>query len=160
EIDRLADRYRRAVVLCYVEGRSCEEAGRLLGCPAGTVKSRLARARELLRTRLVRLGVTLPAGALVAALAPEALQAAVPAALGEATVRAAARAAAGEALSTCGSAGAGVLAKGVLHTMKTRITLAVALAFFLGLMGAGAGMALSGAGPQRQPPAAPGDPVP
>src|SRR5262249_55629286 len=48
EIARLRERYRQPVVLCYLEGRTCEEAGRLLGCPAGTVKSRLSRARDQL----------------------------------------------------------------------------------------------------------------
>src|SRR5262245_12953330 len=59
ELDRLPEQCRAPVVLCYLEGRTNEEAGRLLGWPVGTVKSRLARARDLLRTRLARRGVTL-----------------------------------------------------------------------------------------------------
>jgi RNA polymerase sigma factor (sigma-70 family) len=57
EIDRLPERHRRVVVLCELEERSCEEAARCLRCPVGTVKSRLARARERLRGALVRRGV-------------------------------------------------------------------------------------------------------
>ena len=49
EIDRLPERYRIPVVLCDLEERSYEEAARHLGCPVGTVKSRLARGREQLK---------------------------------------------------------------------------------------------------------------
>jgi len=64
EIDRLSGRYRAAVVLCYLEGLTAAEAGQRLGCPTGTVESRLAAARKRLRERLVGRGVTLPVGAL------------------------------------------------------------------------------------------------
>jgi len=48
---------RAALVLCYLEGHTCEAAARRLGRPVGTVKSRLARGRERLRGRLIRRGV-------------------------------------------------------------------------------------------------------
>ena len=57
EIDRLPGRFRVAVVLCDVEGRTHEQAARHLGCAIGTVKSRLARGRKRLRGRLLRRGV-------------------------------------------------------------------------------------------------------
>lgn len=56
EVERLPARHRVAFVLCCLEGRTGEEAGRLLGCPPGTVSSRLTRARERLRDRLARRG--------------------------------------------------------------------------------------------------------
>ena len=56
EIDRLPGRFRVAVVLCDLEGRTHEQAARHLGCAVGTVKSRLARARKRLRGRLERRG--------------------------------------------------------------------------------------------------------
>jgi RNA polymerase sigma factor (sigma-70 family) len=59
EIDRLPATYRSAVVFCYLEERTNEEAAAALRWPVGTVKSRLARARELLRARLTRRGFTL-----------------------------------------------------------------------------------------------------
>jgi RNA polymerase sigma factor (sigma-70 family) len=58
EVSRLPERYRAPVVLCYLEGRSCEEASRVLDWPVGTVKSRLSRARDRLRSRLTRLGLS------------------------------------------------------------------------------------------------------
>jgi RNA polymerase sigma factor (sigma-70 family) len=54
EIARLPERFRRAVVLCYLEGRTAEEAAAILGVPRGTVLSRLAVARRRLRQRLER----------------------------------------------------------------------------------------------------------
>ena len=58
EVDRLCERHRLPLVLCDLEGRSCEEAARNLGCPVGTVKSRLARGRKHLQERLRRRGIT------------------------------------------------------------------------------------------------------
>lgn len=48
----LPDRYRDAVVLCDLEERSYEDAARIMGCPVGTVRSRLHRARALLAAKL------------------------------------------------------------------------------------------------------------
>jgi RNA polymerase sigma factor (sigma-70 family) len=62
ELDRLPDKFRAVVVLCYLEGVKAEDAARQLGCARGTILSRLARAREQLRKRLARRGVMLSAG--------------------------------------------------------------------------------------------------
>src|SRR4051794_22740061 len=52
EIGRLPEKFRAAVVLCDLGGLSCNEAAEHLGCAPGTLKSRLSRARERLRSRL------------------------------------------------------------------------------------------------------------
>src|SRR5262249_24758934 len=70
EIDRLPESSRRPVVLCYLEGLSLAEAAARLRCPAGTVHSRLDRAKEKLRRGLLRRGIVLSTTALGAALAP------------------------------------------------------------------------------------------
>ena len=57
EVNRLEDRYRLPVVLCYLQGQSTEDAARLLGIPRGTVLSRLATARKKLADRLIRRGL-------------------------------------------------------------------------------------------------------
>jgi RNA polymerase sigma factor (sigma-70 family) len=85
EVARLPRRYREAVVLCYLEGLSTEEAAIRIGCPKGTVFSRLSRARERLRGRLDRRGLALPSAMLAAGLAPPS-KAALPAGLLNATV--------------------------------------------------------------------------
>jgi RNA polymerase sigma factor (sigma-70 family) len=71
ELSRLPEAYRSAVILCYLEGLSTEAAARRLGCPKGTVLSRLARARERLRRGLARRGIVAPAGLLAPGPCPE-----------------------------------------------------------------------------------------
>lgn len=61
EVARLPERLRRPVVLCYLGGWSTEDAAREIGCPRGTVLSRLATARKRLAERLTRRGVAPPA---------------------------------------------------------------------------------------------------
>jgi RNA polymerase sigma factor (sigma-70 family) len=102
ELQRVPARYREPLVLCHLEGNSCEEVASRLACPLGTVKSRLARGRELLRVRLTRRGVTLSAAALATALVGGTAEAA-PAALVQATLRAAALIRRGGSLSAAAS---------------------------------------------------------
>ncbi len=106
------------MVLCYFEGLSLAEAASRLRCPAGTVHSRLVRAREKLRLGLIRRGVALSTTAMAAALAPRSASASIPPLLCDSTTRAAIafaarHAAAGGALAAPASA----LAQEVLRTM-------------------------------------------
>ena len=52
EMAQLPEKFRAPLVLCYLVGKTNEEAARELGCPAGSIWWRLDRARELLRDRL------------------------------------------------------------------------------------------------------------
>lgn len=54
-VRELPEAYREAVVLCDLEERNYDEAALLMGCPIGTVRSRLHRARGLLAAKLRRL---------------------------------------------------------------------------------------------------------
>ena len=53
-LDRLDPAQREALLLIVVEGLSYESAAAIIGCPSGTVKSRVSRARERLAAELGR----------------------------------------------------------------------------------------------------------
>jgi RNA polymerase sigma factor (sigma-70 family) len=114
ELLRLPEAYRAVVVLCDMEGLSYEQAARSLGWPMGTVKSRLARGREKLRSRLIRRGIA----PLVGLMGAE-----VPAGLLESMAQAASRPDVGGVLSTQVIQ----LTEGVIRTMLlSKLKLSVA----------------------------------
>jgi RNA polymerase sigma factor (sigma-70 family) len=136
EIQQLPDKYRLPLVLCCLQGQTRAEASRRLGVPAGTVASRLARARELLRARLARRGLVLPAGAFGLALSQATAPAAVPLSLLQATTLAAV----GKAGAGVVSAKAAALAEGVLKGMfAAKVKLLTVVLLTAGVVGTGAG---------------------
>ncbi len=160
EVDRLPRAFRLPVVLCYFEGLTLDEAARRLRCPAGTLRSRLARAREKLRSALARRGIIVPVAALGVALAPRSASASVPPLLCETTTRAAlAFAARNTAAGGALSAPAAALAQEVLTTMlihKLRLVVITALA--LAAIATGTGyLALALASAREGKP--PGEPI-
>ena len=94
ELDRLPHALRVPIVLCYLEGLTHAEAARRLRWPVGTVRSRMARARGLLRSRLTRRGLAY-AGVAIGSETSRAVMADVPRALTERTTRSAIALAAG-----------------------------------------------------------------
>jgi hypothetical protein len=153
EIGLLPENYRTAVVLCYLEGLTNEEAARLLGCPKGTIASRLARARERLRLRLSARGLELSGAALAGALSAHVATAVPPAELPAATVRLCVA----FATRTAGPAGASAvsLAEGVLHVMTVaKFKVAAIWLLAAALFGSGAGLFYRGAAAAQDRPLA------
>jgi RNA polymerase sigma factor (sigma-70 family) len=155
EVSRLPEGYRKAVVLCDLEGLTHEEAARRLGWPIGTVKSRQARGRERLRRRLIRLGVAPVSGAMSATLCVEKATAAVPASLADATVRMAALVSNGDASAGVISATAAALTKGAMRAMFfARLRLASSTVLLLGAAAMTAGLAIYCRAAMQTPPSA------
>ena len=126
EVERLPDRLKAPVVLCYLEGLTHDRAAEHLGCPVGTVRSRLARGRERLRRALVRRGFAPPSSADQGAPTIHT----VPASLASLTIRAARLASDG---STMGLAARwsillseGVLKPMMIHPLKSAAVLLLA----------------------------------
>jgi RNA polymerase sigma factor (sigma-70 family) len=146
EVARLPARYREAFILCCLEGRTHEEAAKVLGCPGGTVASRLSRARERLRGRLVRRGIAL--GAVTALFVATEAEAAVSSEL----IGVLGRAAAGRTATVISTASSisprvAALTEGVLHAMwTTKIKLMATVTLALGVTGFGAGLIFTNAG--------------
>jgi RNA polymerase sigma factor (sigma-70 family) len=146
EVAKLPTRHREAFILCCLEGLTHEEAGRLLGIPGGTVASRLSRARERLRNRLVRRGVTL--SAVTALLATHEANAAIAPELFSVL----ARAVTARATTTILAAGAvsprvAALTQGVLNAMwMTKIKTVAVLVLAVSAAGFGAGVVFSKTG--------------
>ncbi len=119
EVERLPRTYREPVVLCYLEGMTLETAAGQLGCPVSTLGVRLMRARERLRTRLSRRGISRADGLLIAGPA----SAVPPGSLVQSTVGAAVRILSGGKVPLA----AAQLANGVTRSMAMiRLTKVVA----------------------------------
>ncbi|HEV8058228.1 MAG TPA: sigma-70 family RNA polymerase sigma factor [Gemmataceae bacterium] len=78
EIQRLPATLQAPIILCYFDGRTRDQAAKELNITVATLHGRLERGRGLLRDRLTRRGLTLPAALLVASLGAGATQAALP----------------------------------------------------------------------------------
>ncbi len=139
EIGRLPEKYRVPVVLCHLQGKTLRETARELGHPLATVGTRLARARQRLRGRLIRRGVTLTTGALGLVLAQTHASAAVPAGLVHSTTNIAAAVTVGNGMASgLVSASVAALTKGVLRTMYlNNLRWALSAGLLLGLVSAG-----------------------
>jgi RND family efflux transporter MFP subunit len=168
ELSRLPEALRLPAILCYVEGKTVDEAAAQLGCPRGTVASRLARARQRLRGRLTRRGLAGVAAAVAADVCHTTT--AAPPALVQTAVRAALQSTNGAAPAGTVPGSAAALAEEVLKAMWfTKLkAVAVALVMLVGVLVAGGGLAVglfADAPPQPQPvpaaaPVAQGEGVP
>jgi RNA polymerase sigma factor (sigma-70 family) len=143
EIGRLPEQLRSPVVLHYFEGLSTEAAAQRLGCPRGTVLSRLSRARSRIKERLEQQGVSfaalIPAGETLTRWIPPVP---VPAGLAQTTVRAAGSLAlAGAAIESVVSVRVAALSRGVARTLVIAKVRLVAALLLMAVAGVSIGLA-------------------
>jgi RNA polymerase sigma factor (sigma-70 family) len=117
ELGALPEKWRLPLVVCYLEGRTQDEAARQLGWSERTLRRRLEEARTALARRLSRRGVVVPAALSAILFSDCVASASLPARLVGSTIEAAARIAAGQAGTAIVSAKVSALAEGVLKTM-------------------------------------------
>jgi RNA polymerase sigma factor (sigma-70 family) len=135
ELHHLPEKYRAAIVLCDLEGRTRKDAARLLKVPEGTLSSRLATGRQMLAKRLTRCGVALSGGVLAAALAQGTASAQIPVTWVSLTAKAALLMAAGQVAGL--PTPAIVLMNGVMKTMlMKKLRLMVVTVMVLAVLGA------------------------
>ncbi len=142
ELSRLPEKYRAPLVLCYFEGKTHEEAARTLGWSRGSMSRRIEKARELMRSRLSRRGITLSTGLLFGVLGEHVASAAVPVALSASTGKAALLVSAGRAAAAgLISTQVALLTEGVLKAMLvSKLKVAAVALVAVGMLGAGAGV--------------------
>ncbi len=138
ELQRLPERYRAPLVLCYLEARTQDEAAQRLGWSKNTFGRRMNQARQMLARRLTRRGLTLPAALTAPLLIDGAAQAALPPLLVSSTVRAGLDSATGQAMDALVSAQVAALAEGGVGSLlakKASIAVVVLVSLMLGVGG-------------------------
>ncbi len=149
ELQRLPERERAPLLLCYLEGRTQDEAAKHLGWSLRTLQRRLETGRESLRSRMTRRGATLGAGLFAGVLAPSA-RAALTSTLRQSVV--------GAAMSHGQAGTVSVLASELVNgamrmTVLTKIGKCVTFALALSGALAGAAWEMGLAGEPEVPPA-------
>jgi RNA polymerase sigma factor (sigma-70 family) len=146
ELSRLAEKYRAPLVLCYLEGKTQDEAAQQLAWSKRTFERRLGQARGLLQLRLHRRGFALSAVFAASAIAHPAQSAALSARLVLTTVHALATrsAALGGAPTKAVALAESVLRTAALAKLKTLAILAIVCGILVGGTGVLAHQALVG----------------
>jgi len=156
ELEQLPEKWRLPLILCYLEGRTQDEAAEQLGSSQRTLRRRLEEAKAALGRRLTGRGVVWPAALSAVLLSDCVAPAALAPGLVGSTVEAAAYIATGQATRTAAvSAKVAALAEGVLKTMFTsKLKLATAALVLVAALAVGAGGLLyptQAAEPQQPP---------
>jgi RNA polymerase sigma factor (sigma-70 family) len=140
ELNGLPEKYRTAIVLCELQGRTIRDVAQELRVKEGTVASRLARGREMLAQRMIRHGAGLSAVTVAAVCSQQSASGALPTALLTRTIDAV-RLMAAEQPVMAGllSAEASTLSEAVLHAMAPTKWKAASVVLLLAALTVGGG---------------------
>jgi RNA polymerase sigma factor (sigma-70 family) len=153
ELARLPEKYRAPLLLCCLAGRTRDEAAEQLGWTLGTLKMRLERGRQLLRTRLARRGLSVSATLLAMLLAQHATASPVPAQLAMATIQASLLFAAGKPAVALSAQALRLAAFGLSTGASRAKLLGAAAAMLLTLLGLAGGLLVTPRPPELPSPA-------
>jgi RNA polymerase sigma factor (sigma-70 family) len=135
ELFQLPAAYRTPLILCYLQGRTRDEAARQLGWSPATLGRRLERGRQLMQHRLSRRGLTLSVALLPALLTPSATAAALSPGLVGSTVQAGLCVAQGQMAASAVAPGVISLMEGVIRAMAVKkLTRTLAMVLFLSVL--------------------------
>lgn len=139
ELNRLPAKYRAAIILCDLEGKTRKEAARQLNLPEGTVSGHLTRGRAMLARRIGRHGIVLSGPGLAVVLAENAGAAGIPAVVMASTKKLTSVIASGQAAAQgVLSAKVAALTEGVMKAMLfTKLRAALAVVLILGFVATG-----------------------
>jgi RNA polymerase sigma factor (sigma-70 family) len=154
ELQRLPEKYRMPLLLCYLEGHTQDEAARQLGWSPQVLRGRVERGRAVLRRRLLRRGFGLSAVLVGGLLEQTSAPAAVPGMLIAQTLRVVMGSPGGSAMAV--SAHVAALAESGINTLgASKLKFVVSLVLMLGVLAAGLGAGLSSLrAPKPETPAA------
>jgi RNA polymerase sigma factor (sigma-70 family) len=147
ELSRLPVKYRVPLVMCYLRGQTHDQAAAELSWPVGTVRSRMARGRELLKARLTRRGY-LPSATLLGpgpALSTQFFSEVVPQSLAAATVEGAFTIGASQTIEAGTAASVLALTQGVLTSMKLTQVKWIGLALMTATLSTGGAIVVASA---------------
>jgi RNA polymerase sigma factor (sigma-70 family) len=147
----LPERLRVPFVLHYLEGRTVTAVAQLLGCPRGTIATHLARARQRLRGRLQRRGLTLSTVALGGVLAQRQASGVLTPSLPRFLEKGAGAFAACQGADGTVPASVAILAQGGLRTMPFSKRMILPVVLLLGLGAVGGTLLLARAGAPAEP---------
>jgi RNA polymerase sigma factor (sigma-70 family) len=138
ELARLPAKFQAPLLLCYLQGKTRDEAAQELGWSLSTLRGRLDRGREMLRGRLARRGLTLSGALFASLLGQEVASAALPATLEVRIVGMAVASASSIAVNSV-STKVAAMAAGVMQTMSmTRLKTIASIVLAVALLGFGA----------------------
>lgn len=140
ELSQMSEKWRLPLILCYLEGRTQDEAAAQLGCGERTLRRRLDEARAALGRRLSRRGIVWPAAFCSVLLSECVATAAMKLEVVRSTVEVAAHVLAGQGTTAIVPAKVAALAEGVMKAMFiSQLKVVVAILLALGVVAGGVG---------------------